>query len=76
MHNTAFFNDVVGCSPRRQESPMRRREFIAVLGGAATWPLLPAAQAAVSRIGLLSIGTDPGGVADKSRVGVIPTGYG
>jgi hypothetical protein len=21
MHNTAFFNDVVGCSPRRQESP-------------------------------------------------------
>jgi putative tryptophan/tyrosine transport system substrate-binding protein len=40
---------------------MRRREFIAVLGGAATWPLVPAAQAAVSRIGLLSIGTDPGG---------------
>ena len=54
---------------------MRRRDFIAALGGAATWPLVPAAQAAVSRIGLLSIGTDPG-VADKSRVGVIPTGYG
>jgi putative ABC transport system substrate-binding protein len=38
---------------------MRRREFITVLTGAATWPLVPAAQAAVSRIGLLSIGTDP-----------------
>ena len=38
---------------------MRRREFITVLSGAVTWPLVPVAQAAVSRIGLLSIGTDP-----------------
>lgn len=38
---------------------MRRRGFIAVLGGAVTWPLVPAAQPVVSRIGLLSIGTDP-----------------
>jgi putative ABC transport system substrate-binding protein len=38
---------------------MRRREFFTVLGGAVTWPLVAAAQTAVSRIGLLSIGTDP-----------------
>jgi putative tryptophan/tyrosine transport system substrate-binding protein len=38
---------------------MRRREFITVVGGAVTWPLVAAAQTAVPRIGLLSIGTDP-----------------
>jgi putative ABC transport system substrate-binding protein len=38
---------------------MKRREFIAVAGVLLAAPRVAAAQAAVSRIGLLSIGTDP-----------------
>jgi hypothetical protein len=29
-----FFDNVVGCDPRTEEVPMRRRKFIAILGGA------------------------------------------
>jgi hypothetical protein len=33
MHNTGFFNNVVGCDPGLEGEHMRRRGFIMLLGG-------------------------------------------
>jgi putative tryptophan/tyrosine transport system substrate-binding protein len=57
---------------------MRRREFIATLGGAAAWPLLARAQTErMPVVGLLSVGspeTNTGNLA-AFRQGLVETGY-
>jgi putative ABC transport system substrate-binding protein len=57
---------------------MRRREFFALLGGAATWPLVARAQpSAMPVIGLLSGGTPEAEASNVSafRQGLGETGY-
>jgi putative ABC transport system substrate-binding protein len=56
---------------------MRRREFITLLGGAATWPLVARAQQSLPLVGVLS-GFSPAGDANTLaalRQGLSDTGY-
>jgi putative tryptophan/tyrosine transport system substrate-binding protein len=62
---------------------MKRREFIAGLGGAATWPMVARAQqpGKVPRVGWIILGSPAGGVADifsyydSFRAGLSDLGY-
>jgi putative tryptophan/tyrosine transport system substrate-binding protein len=56
---------------------VRRREFIAGLGGAVAWPLVASAQQAIPAIGFLNSGS-PEANADRMRAfrqGLKETGY-
>jgi len=55
---------------------MRRRQFIALLGGAATWPLAARAQqSAIRVIGILSPETPATPFVEALRVGLQELGY-
>src|SRR3982074_1614009 len=67
---------MVGCEPP-SEGHMRRREFITLLGSAATWPVAARAQPSkVARIGALYIGlADAESFKKELREGLRDLGY-
>src|ERR1700747_461960 len=78
MHNTAFQRRGKVCDPRMQGTPMRRREFITLLGGMATaWPLGARAQRPrkFPLIGVLVSAAPPHPFADAFWRGLHALGY-
>src|SRR5712671_1355686 len=64
-------------TPKRGGGLVRRREFIALVVGAAAWPLRSNAQdaAKVRRIGFLRVGLPPAAFIDGFRVGMRELGF-
>src|SRR5262245_52444158 len=60
-----------------RDKPMRRRQFIALLGGAAAWPLAARAQQGrLARVGALVLtGTDAQALGSELREGLRELGY-
>ena len=78
MHNTAFRRRGKVCDPRMQGMPMRRREFITLLGGMATaWPLGARAQRPrkFPFVGVLVSASPPHPFADAFWRGLHALGY-
>ena len=78
MHNTAFRRRGNVCDPRMQGMPMRRREFITLLGGMATaWPLGARAQRPrkFPFVGVLVSASPPHPFADAFWRGLHALGY-
>ena len=75
-HNT--LDDVVGCAPGRR-APMRRRDFITLVGGAAaSWPItIRAQQSALPVIGYLFSGSafPNAKLVEAFRRGLAESGY-
>src|SRR5436309_6438143 len=78
MHNTAFRRRGKVYDPRMQGMPMRRREFITLLGGmAAAWPLGARAQKQrkLPFVGVLVSASPPHPFADAFWRGLHALGY-